>query len=64
MVKGGTFAVTRNAVQALKRKWRKCALAYGTAPWVDFEPVRATIDEELTFAAADFGDVIYEEETA
>lgn len=64
MNQGGSYEVTKTAVQSLKRKWKRCALTYGTAPWVDFEPVRATVDEELTFAATDFGDLNWEEETA
>jgi hypothetical protein len=64
MNQGGSFEVTKNAVQYLKRKWRKCAETYGVQPWVDFEPVRATVDEELTFAATDFGDLEWGDEAA
>lgn len=54
---GTSFMVTDHAVQFLKRKWVKCAKAYGVDPWVDFEPVVATVDESLTWAATDFGEV-------
>lgn len=57
MPHGTSFMVTDHAIQFLKRKWVKCAKAYGVDPWVDFEPVVATEDESLTWAATDFGDV-------
>jgi len=52
-----TYMINNSAVQFLKRKWVRCAKAYGTDPWLDFEPVVATEDESLTWAATDFGDV-------
>lgn len=60
MIDGSTLEINRMAMLMLMRKWRKCALAYGTDPWLDIEPVRATVDEELTFAATDYGDIDYE----
>lgn len=54
---GTTYVVTLGAVQFLKKKWVRCATAYGVDPWVDFEPVTITEDESLTWAATDFGDV-------
>lgn len=57
MPKAGTYIVTHGAVQYLKRKWRRCAEAYGTDPWVDFEPVTTTVDESINqWVATDFGD--------
>ena len=56
MPTAGAYVVTQGAVQYLKRKWRRCAETYGKDPWVDFEPVVATVDESLTWAATDFGD--------
>ncbi len=57
MPTGTSFVVTDGAVQFLKRKWARCAVTYGNGPWVDFEPVVATVDESLTWAATDFGDL-------
>ena len=57
MPHNGTHLITQGVVQALKRKWRKCAEAYGVDPWLDFEPVVATADEDMNWAATDFGDV-------
>jgi hypothetical protein len=57
MPHNGTYLVTHGVVQALKRKWRKCAETYGTDPWLDFEPMVATADEDMTWAATDFGDI-------
>jgi hypothetical protein len=51
------YMINNSAVQYLKRKWVRCALAYGTDPWLDFEPVMTTVDEELSWAATDFGDI-------
>ena len=50
------YMATQFAIQFLKRKWVRCAKAYGTDPWLDFEPVRTTADEELFNSASDFGD--------
>lgn len=52
-----TYTVNAQAVQFLKRKWVRCAKAYGVDPWVDFERVVQTEDESLTWAATDFGEV-------
>lgn len=56
MGRGTVFTVTDFAVQFLKRKWVKCATAYGTDPWLDIEPVTDTEDEAMTWAATDFGE--------
>jgi hypothetical protein len=52
-----TYMINNSAVQFLKKKWVRCAKAYGEGPWVDFEPVVQTEDESLTWSATDFGDV-------
>jgi len=52
-----TYMVNNSAIQFLKRKWVRCAKAYGTDPWLDFEPVVTTEDESLTWAATDFGEI-------
>jgi hypothetical protein len=52
-----TYAVNAQAVQFLKRKWVRCAKAYGVDPWVDFERVVQTEDESLTWSATDFGEL-------
>lgn len=57
MERGTTYMVTKSAVEFLKKKWVRCAEAYDVDPWVDFEPVTRTVDESLTWAATDFGDV-------
>jgi hypothetical protein len=57
MARGTSFMVTDSAIQFLKRKWVRCAKAYGEGPWVDFEPVITTEDESLTWAATDFGEI-------
>lgn len=62
MIDGSTLEINRMAMNMLMRKWRKCALTYGTDPWLDIEPVRATVDEELTFAATDYGEITYGED--
>lgn len=62
MSKGTTFTVNEQAVQMLKKKWRYCATAFGTDPWIDIEPVVATVDEELGWAATDFGEIHVPEE--
>lgn len=59
MPKAGAFISTDYAVQMLKKKWAKCAQTFGVLPWVDAEPVVATEDEALTFAATDFGTIHY-----
>lgn len=53
-----SYVVTQSAVQFLKRLWGKCAVAFGTDPWVSFQPVVQTEDESLTWAATDFGDIL------
>jgi hypothetical protein len=55
MTLGSHYTATKWAVGYLRRKWKRCALAYGTDPWLDFEPVVATVDEELPPWASDFG---------
>lgn len=57
MHKGSTLEINRIAMGMLMKKWRKCAETYGVDPWLDIEPVRQTVDEELTWAATDFGDL-------
>lgn len=56
MGSGSAYVITLGAVQFLKKKWVRCATAYGTDPWVDFEPVTQTEEETLPWAATDFGD--------
>lgn len=55
MPTGNHYVITQGAVQDLKAKWRHCAETYGVDPWVDFEPVRTTADEEVGPWASDFG---------
>lgn len=55
MTLGSHYTATKWAVGYLRRKWKRCALAYGADPWLDFEPVVATVDEELPPWASDFG---------
>jgi hypothetical protein len=57
MTKGSTLEVNRIAMTMLMKKWRHCMIKYSTDPWLDLESVRATVDEELTWAATDFGDI-------
>jgi len=56
MGRGAVFTVTDFAVQFLKRKWVRCAKEYGALPWLDIEPITATVDEDMPFMATDFGD--------
>lgn len=56
MGRGGHYTTTQYAIQFLKRKWVRCAEAYGTMPWIDFEPVTRTEEDELPPWGSDFGD--------
>lgn len=54
--RGTVFAVTKMAVEMMRKRYVDCVQAFGADPWIDSAPISQLTDESIPLSATDFGE--------